>query len=101
MRRIADTQKTGPGPLREPVDSNGKKTDVFPIGQLSHSIAQEWRQLGDVFAKSRQPALLNAISLAFGNDESALPIVGTIDGHHHLVGFEVPQHLVRIPGLFR
>src|SRR5277367_270968 len=98
MRRIAYAQKAGPGPLRKAVDSNRKKTDVFPVGQFSRPIAQEWRQLGDVFAKSGQPALLDSIGLAFGDDESTLPIGLAIDHHKNLPSVEMAQSLTRVSG---
>src|SRR5580698_8011296 len=98
MRRIADTQKTRPGPLRKPVDGNRKKTDVLPVRQFFHPVAQEWRQLGDIFAESWQPALPDSIGLAFGNDESALPIALAIDHHKNLSPVEVAQSLARIRG---
>jgi hypothetical protein len=62
VRRIADAQKAGTVPLRQPVNFDGEQLDRIPILKFADTVSSKGRQLCDAVTERRQPLFPNLLS---------------------------------------
>jgi hypothetical protein len=101
MGGIADAQETRPIPFAHAIDRDGQELHVVPIGDLAHAIAQDRRDPRHLRAERIEPAALDLIEPALGDDEGALPIIAAVDHHEHVAGIEPSHAFLGIAGALR
>jgi hypothetical protein len=58
--------------------------------------SQEWFEGDNLFAERFQPFLPDLLSLAFGDDERALPIILAVEQDEHLARYYVAEGLFSV-----
>jgi hypothetical protein len=78
VRGITDTKQSLATPVAQTIDLDGEQFDFRPIVQLGYAIAQKLGKADNVLLKLRQPARSGFIEAAFGDDETALPVISAV-----------------------
>ena len=96
MSGVADTQEAGAIPSLESINRDGQESDLIPISESFESVPDERCDGGDAPSKGLDTLLAKLFVSPLGNDESALPIVTSIDHDQHFALVETSQ---QFPGV--
>jgi hypothetical protein len=96
MCGIADAEKPWPRLFLKAVDRHRQDAHVFPVAHFFQTAAQERFKLADFFAKRRQAAFADAVSLALGDDEGGLSVCIAVEQNQNPAEVGVAEGLAGI-----
>jgi hypothetical protein len=85
-------------PALEPVDRDREKLDVVPALDIADAEFKDRRHPHDFIEHRGQAPRLHRIELPLGDDIGALPVIATIECHHHPAGIDAGEHILGLVG---